>query len=136
MIQNRPDADSLTLTDIPVKAFKIILDFIYTDKLPDCGNDSEINFVEVFTVATKLGIEKLRNFTVEKLEETIDQKNAYDILVLGNKHCNEELKMRAFKEIQKIFPEKELKIELASQPDKIRKLLDVKQKLDEELENI
>lgn len=138
MIQNRPATDSegsLTLTDIPVKAFKVILDFIYTDKLP-AESDNEINFIELFTASIKLNISKLRDYTVEKLKATINHKNAFDILVLSNKHQNEELKAKAFEEIQRMFPEKDLKVELASQPDKIRKLLDVKKQLDEELENI
>lgn len=133
MILNRPDAESLTLTDIPVKAFKVILDFIYTNELPE---EEEINFVEVFTSSLKLNIEKLRDFAVEKIKENIDEKNALEILILANKHDNEELRMRAFAEIQKIFPEKGLKEELSMQPEKIKKLLDVKKKLDEELEGL
>lgn len=133
MIQNKPDAESLTLTDIPVKAFKVILNYIYTNELP---RDDELNFVDVFTSSTKLKIERLRDFCVEKIKESVDEKNALEILILANKHENKELQMKAFAKIQKSFPEKELKTELAMQPDKIKKLLDMKQKLTDELENM
>jgi BTB/POZ domain len=132
MILENPVAENLNLVDIPVKVFKIVLDFIYNDTAPP----NDVNLIEIYAAAGRLAINELKNFTAAKLMDQVDEINAYEVLVLSNKYGSVNLMMKAFEHIKKIFPDKNLGDEFARQPDKIRKLLDMKRKMDEEFESL
>ncbi|KAG5667556.1 hypothetical protein PVAND_015535 [Polypedilum vanderplanki] len=132
IFKNNPEAEELNLRDIPESTFKVIYDFIYNNRLSD-----NANYIEVITAAIRLKINDLIEIAPSTLLNKIDEKNACDVLVLSNKINNEKLRQKAFEIIQiKIFPERKLADELAKQPEKLKALIDVKKKFDEEFENL
>ncbi|KAG5669693.1 hypothetical protein PVAND_017576 [Polypedilum vanderplanki] len=133
MIKNNPYAEEMNLVDIPVATFQIILDFIYNNRLPD-NND---NLIEIFAASGRLNISELMNTTAKKLMDIIDERNALETLMLAHKYGNDELRQKAFKCIQeKIFPDRKLAEEFLRQPEKIKKLIEMKKRLDEEYEKM
>ena len=87
----------------------------------------------MFAAAGKLKIDKLMSFAAEELVFQIDQENAFEILKLSNKYENEKLRQTSFKVIQNMFCYKKINENLATQPEKLQKFLDFKEKLDEDL---
>jgi len=102
MLQN-PNTDFLILDDITVDIFEIILMFIYTDELP--GDDKNINYIHLYAAACRLELSELKKFAASKVMDNINQHNAVEVLMLGNKHKNYEMKQNAFEEIKKSYPE-------------------------------
>ncbi|KAG5667542.1 hypothetical protein PVAND_015521 [Polypedilum vanderplanki] len=129
IFKNNPDAQELNLKDIPESIFKAVHDFVYNNQLPEDEN----SFIEIFAAAARLKIEDLIKRTSAEILTKIDVKNAFEILVLSNKFDHEQMRQKSFKIIQrKIFPNRKLDAELAKQPEKLKKLIEMKTKLDKE----
>jgi hypothetical protein len=132
ILRKNPEAEELNLQDIPEDTFQAIHDFIYTSKLPE-----GVNNMEVFAAAGRLKIENLKEVAAEHLLSHIDETNAYDVLVFGNKFAHDELIKKAFEVIKvKIFKDHNLRAELAEQPEKLKELIDAKRKIDREYEEL
>lgn len=132
MLLENQNARELTLTEISSEVFADVLDFICHEKFPS----DEMNLMEIYEAAGKLQINELKNFCAEELMEVINDENALDILLMSNKYENHELKMKSFEAIKKMFPDKKFKNELADDPETIKKMLFVRQKLEKEFENL
>lgn len=128
MIRNNPEDFELNLQDIPLPIFEILLHFIYNDSAPD-GDD---NLIAIYAAAGRLNIQDLKNMTAQKLMDKVDQQNAFRVLELSNKYGNDELRLKAFEEIKKVLSDYKLNDEFSKKPEKIKKLLDMKKKMDEE----
>jgi BTB/POZ domain len=132
MIVKNPDASMLQLLDISKPTFEEVLKFIYDDTLP-----TNIDITrDIFIISGRLKIEKLKNFAARKLINQVDEKNSFEMLVLANMYKHHGLRLRAFEELKKLFPEVELKQELAKEPEKVRMLLDTKHKWEKMTEYI
>ncbi|KAG5670668.1 hypothetical protein PVAND_000916 [Polypedilum vanderplanki] len=128
-------AECLNLLDISTKIFREILHFIYTDDFPQ---STEIDYIELFKASERLKIEKLKMFSVKKLINKITSENAFEILILSNKYGYDELRQKAFEEIKKYFDNEQIDDALATQPDKLKRLVEIKRMKNElmkELEN-
>lgn len=132
MLRNRSDVESLTFTDIPVSAFREVLRFMYENSMPP----DDANFSDIFAAANKLEVIELKEYSVTKLINKIDEENAVEMLGIANKFQHDDLREKAFEEVQKIFPGRELKPEMAMDVAKIKKLIEAKKKYEEEFENI
>ncbi|KAG5666401.1 hypothetical protein PVAND_014430 [Polypedilum vanderplanki] len=132
IIKIRPETESVTFTDIPSSAFRELLKYFYDNEFP--SNDA--NFKNILVTAYKLEIDEIKNYSLNKLFESLNEENALEILTLANKFDIEILRTKAFEEIQKVFPERELKIEIATDVGKIKKLIEAKKKFDEEFKNL
>jgi speckle-type POZ protein len=130
MIRNNPEDFELNLQDIPLPIFEILLHFIYNDSAPD-GDD---NLIATYAAAGRLNIVDLKNLTAQKLMDNVDEKNAFRVLELSNKYGNDELRLKAFEEIKKLLSDYKLNDEFSKKPEKIKKFLDMKKKMDEEYE--
>lgn len=122
----------IELNEFSIEAFEKILDFIYNENFPA----EDENFLEVYEVAGKLEINELKDFCAEELIETVNDENALKILFLSCKYSNYDLKMKSFNVIKKMFPDKKFKDELADDPETIKKMLFVREKLEKEFENL
>lgn len=135
LIKENPDAESLDLQYIPIETFKCVLSYVYTDQLPETKN-----IHDVFAAATKLKINSLIKITEKLLILTLENQKNLEVLFktfsLANKFQHNELKLGAFKEIQKHFPGRQLKEELLTQPEKLKKLIEAKILLDRHLDNL
>jgi Leucine-rich repeat (LRR) protein len=133
MIQSSPDACNLNLVDISIETFNEILNYIYHDQMP-VSND--VNYKDIFVAAGRLGLKELIHFSGNKLIDSVNLDNAFEMLKLSNLYEHYELRMKSFVEVTKLFPGKELKEELAVQPDKIQKLFECKRKYDESVKTL
>lgn len=125
MIQSNNEATQLDLVDISEATFKMILDFIYVEKIPEENS----NFKEIFMASGRLNLTDLKEFAGEKIE--VVDENALEIFTLANKYNHEELKLKCFKNIQKMFPNHQLKPELINQPDMVKQFIIEKKSIDE-----
>lgn len=127
LFTDHPELDILELKEISEDTFMKILDFMNSGIQPD----KEANMVELFEASCRLEISALTAFVVGHLEEQINQTNALDVLLLCNKFdVNDNLKIKAFTEFQKNFPHQSLIPNLASQPEKLKKLMQAKLEMD------
>ncbi|KAG5668960.1 hypothetical protein PVAND_016866 [Polypedilum vanderplanki] len=127
ILNDRPEIESLNFEDFDPETFKIILDFIYDKNI----ENEQKNFIEILKISGKLKIKNLMEISAEKLIQEATPKNSFEILLLANKYDLEELRQKAFDEFKKNFPNKNLKPDLASQTDKLRKLVEIKRLMDE-----
>lgn len=127
IIENNIEAESLNLTDISTETFRTILNFIYTDEMPQ---PNYTNFIQLYAAAGRLKIEKLKNFAAEKLIDEINENNAIEILALADKYENKNLHQKSFQEIKKILCAFKIRDDLAMEPEKLKNLLQIKKKKD------
>lgn len=130
MIENNPEADSLVLQDIEVDVFKLILDYIYNDTMPDYDD----KLTQIFAAAGKLGLEALKTFIGAQLCDSVVEENALELLKLATKQNHEGLKLKSFAKIKKMFADKNLKDELIDDVEKLQKLVDGKRRLEEKIQ--
>lgn len=123
---------TLQLTEFSADNFEKILDFMYNENFP--VDDEDI--VEIYEAAGKMEVNELKDFCAEELIETVNDENALKILFLSCKFSNYDLKMKSFNVIKKMFPDKKFKDELADDPETIKKMLFVREKLEKEFENL
>jgi len=120
IFRNDPDIECINFTDITTDIFKLVLDFIYTDKFPR-GDD--INYLQLFTAASKLKIVELQNFTATKVVNQINEENALNVLKISNKYNHDWLRQQTFNQIKKIYPNVELEDEWVKQPGRVETAL-------------
>jgi hypothetical protein len=131
-IRNNPKADQMELKEISNETFEEVLSFVYFDNPP---SDSA-NLIEIFSTAGKLEIRGLLELTAKKLIKQISHENAFDILILSNVYEHDELRVKAFEEIKKMFPGHNLKDELAKFPGKLMHLMEVREAMEKEIEKL
>jgi hypothetical protein len=133
MVKSNREAVEMNLVDIPVATFQTIVDFVYDKSVPV----SDECLLEVFAAAGRLNIADLMGSVAARLHGKIDERNAFEILALANKYGDERLRLRAFEFIQtRMFPERKLDVEFSRQPEKVKKLIEMKRKMDEEFERM
>lgn len=118
LMKQEPDADEISLIDISIESFEKILDFVYDDKFP---NDDFI--LETYAAAALLEILELKEFTASRLISSLNNENALNIFTLADKYKSDDLKQKAFNQIKSLFPDRNLKDELASNPEAVKKLI-------------
>jgi hypothetical protein len=127
LIEQNPDADSFELHDIGEEAMKELLNYVYTGNVPK----ENANFVDLFNASCQLEADALSSIVAEILKDKVNPENSLEVLLLCNKFKGyEELKMKAFSEFGKNFPNQKLKPEWASKSEKLKKFLKVKLEMD------
>jgi len=120
ILRNNPEVENLNLVDIPVNIFESILNFLYTDELP---GHYGTNHLQLFAAAGRLKIKNLTNYAAEKLFNQINSENALEILNLSCKFQYNELKQKAFKEVQKKYPS--VRDEWLENREKLNKIIEM-----------
>lgn len=123
MIKGKPDAKEIILTDIEAETFKIILDFIYTDKMPEKYDE---NSLKIAAAAETLKLEPLKLKLSGIISKAVIPKNSFEIFEFASKHDHKELKIKSFGEFKKLFPKKNLKSDLMNDIGAMKKLIDSK----------
>jgi speckle-type POZ protein len=126
LMKNKPEAEEISLIDIPIETFEVVLEFVYDEKFPT----DDADFLETYAVAAKLEIRELKEFSAEKLMTLITDDNALEIMALACKYESEKLKVKAFNQIRSFFPDKKLKDELADNPEAVKKLVAAKREIE------
>jgi hypothetical protein len=123
-------AECLNLVDVSTKVFHVILDFMYSHELPQSEG---VNFIELFYACERLKIEKLKNYAVDKLSDHINSENALEILIISNKFGHNDLQQKSFEEIKKFLDDEKISDDLATEPEKLQKLIDFKKRMNQAL---
>lgn len=121
MMTQNSTADSIELENIKIEIFQIILDFVYDEKLPNAAD-----IIEIYAAAAQLQIRDLEEFAASKIISSISSEDSLQVLFMANQFNNQELKMKAFDCIKSFFPDKKLRLELADNPEAVRKLISAK----------
>jgi len=129
MFEDNPNAKELKLVDCSLASLKAILQFIYERKFPSDDED----MVGLFNAAGRFDIKKLKDYTEQKLGQKVGESNAFEILVISNQFNSPTLKAKSFAEIKKMLPGREIKEDWIDQPEKIKKLIEAKRKMDEKI---
>uniref|UniRef100_A0A0E0M7Y3 BTB domain-containing protein n=1 Tax=Oryza punctata TaxID=4537 RepID=A0A0E0M7Y3_ORYPU len=90
-------ANIIQIFDMEARVFKALLNFIYTDMLPEMDQEDEAVMAQHLLVAAdKYGLHRLKMICVERLSNHIDANSVATILVLAEKHYCYGLKEACF----------------------------------------
>lgn len=132
MMRENFSAENLSLENIRVDIFRVILKFIYGEKV----EINQQNAKEIFMAAGTLNLLELQKISLDILVDTVEDSNALEMLKLSNKYNHTELRQKSFEEIQKFFEDKPLKPELAFDYEKVLKLVEAKKKIEEMMKSL
>lgn len=117
-----PEIECFDCTYITADIFKLVLEFIYTDKFPK-GN--QINYVHLFKAASRLKMAELQNYTATKVIDQINRENALEIFKLSEKCNHDWLRQQTFNQLKNFFPKANLKDEWVKQTEKVETALKI-----------
>lgn len=130
-IRKNPGEDKLVLTDIQVEIFESILNFVYTDQPPTNAKHAR----DIFIAAGTLKIESLVKFSakilIKRMKGEENLKALLENFNLGVNLNYEKLKLMAFEEIKKHFEGRMLRNDLMDDPEKLKKLIEAKELLED-----
>jgi BTB/POZ domain len=118
----------MTIDDFSADVVEEMLKFIYTGQLK---NNS--NAMDLFAIASKYDVAKLKDVCEKLILRNIDETNALEIFALGYLNTSDKMKRTAFRTIQQMFPNKELKeTEMENiKPEELKELIDTYRELQE-----
>ncbi|XP_051143126.1 BTB/POZ and MATH domain-containing protein 3 isoform X3 [Andrographis paniculata] len=91
-----PNSDKVELEDVEPFIFKALLQFIYSDELPDrhesIGSDSAIMMQQLLAAADRFGLERLKQLCEAKLCEEVSAETVATTLSLAEQHHSPQLK--------------------------------------------
>lgn len=119
-IAKQPRANHLELKEISASAFQHVVCFMYTGHVLE-----KADLVELYAASCRFEIIELSRITTSMIETHIN-RNPFEILISCNKHSHDKFKMKAFEKFKENFPGQELKVELASRPEKLKALMRIK----------
>ncbi|KAL7048948.1 hypothetical protein ACKWTF_003545 [Chironomus riparius] len=128
LLQVRPSVEELNFDDIPIETFEKILEFMYTNELPE-----DTNFMHLFAAASKLQILNLKVYAEANIYNEIDGDNAIDVFSLGHKCESNDLKVKAYEEVKKKYEVFDFKDEWLADSDGLKKILEGFKKQEDEL---
>lgn len=80
------------IKDIRASTFKLLLEFVYTNKISGDVKKAKINWPRLTLAADKFMIKDLKKFCLQKLAENLDSENAIDVLIVADRIKDGELK--------------------------------------------
>jgi hypothetical protein len=126
LFEKDPNSSGMNIKDISPAAVKEFLRFLYTGRLRNFADKS----LEIFELASKLKVPSLREMMEKLILEQLNMTNAFKIFQLAHTFQSDELKRAAFKTIQIMFPDRKLPEALIEDLEKVRKIVETKEKLD------
>jgi Leucine-rich repeat (LRR) protein len=114
--------NGMKITEFTTEAVEQFLRFMYTGTLKKC------NVQEVFAIASKFEVKLLIERTEKIIAENVNESNAMEVFNLGHLHNSDVMKRAAFRQIEKMFPERMLEYELLGKPEDLRQLIEIHRK--------
>lgn len=118
-------ATELNIEDLKEKSVEAFLRYLYTGSITE-----DINAEEVFSLAAKLNVPELKEFTENLIVDDVSESTALKVFCLGHSYNSQKLKQAAFNKIKKMFPDKQLSNTLMENPEALKELIEMKHKLD------
>lgn len=119
------------IDDFSAEVVEEFLRYIYTGKIPN-----EKLAMDLFAIAAKYNVIKLKREFELMVLQNIDESNAYEVLVLGNLYESENMKKLAFTELNSMRQTKDLPSELINQPDRLKEYVEAKRECDRQLNKL
>ncbi|CRK94238.1 CLUMA_CG007753, isoform A [Clunio marinus] len=123
---NENITNEMEVNDLSPETFEEFLDFIYNRNIPERAT----NAMDLYAAAVKYQVEDLKKISEEFVLDMLDEKNSWSVLMLANLYDNEFMKVLAFKEVCKLFPDHQISDSLISHPEKVKLLIDAKNKME------
>jgi hypothetical protein len=125
--KENPDDVQLAIENVTESSLAAIVNYLNEGKKPS----KRANLFEIYTASHRLHVFKLKEIVAEIMMREVNEENAYEYLMFCNEiNEAESLKMKAFEEFQKNFPNQSLLEEIASRPGALKKLWDGKLEMD------
>lgn len=115
--------------NVSESSFESFVDFFYSGR---CS--PEVNVAEIFELATIFELSKLKETCIARILADLNESNALEVFNMAHRRNSDELKLTAFKIIQKMIPD--VPNHLIGKPNKISKLVSLKQESDAALKKI
>ncbi|CRL05561.1 CLUMA_CG018061, isoform A [Clunio marinus] len=122
-------SDEVYLKNIKESVVKTFLDFLYTGKIEENGDQ---NLGELFSIASKFKVAKLTSIVEKLITINLNDENALEFLKLGCLFNCDKMKVSTFNVLKSMF-DFPLKEDLMNQPEAIEKLIEAKQNFDSSL---
>lgn len=90
----------MTIPEFSAEAIEQFLKFLYTGSIQNVTNA-----MEIFELAAKYDVKKLKSASEEHVLQTVDTTNAFDVLALAHLHSLPVLKRKAFDVIKQMTPD-------------------------------
>jgi hypothetical protein len=115
----------MIIEDLSAEVVEDFLRFLYTSKVSE-----NVNAMDLFAIAAKLNVQRLKLISENLIIKSLDQENAQKVFNLAHVYKSEKLKKSAFKEITKMFPNVTLPGRLIEDPEAVKELITLKLKTD------
>lgn len=104
--------------DFSAKAVEQFLGCLYT------GEINDVNAMEIYTMAAKYDVPRLKAASEEIILTNIEKLNAYDVFVLGHRYSSVVMQHKSFDAIKQTFKDIELDDGLMDDPKQLKVLID------------
>lgn len=133
IILENQNSNFLTLNDIDFEILKIILDYIYEDKIPEKFDEKTL---KVFETAGKFKLEILTTEVGNILCDNLKAENSFQVLKLADEFNHVELKKNAFEKVKIFLNDEDLKDELMDNLELLTKLVETKIEFENKMEKM
>lgn len=121
-------ATEMKIEDFSEAAVENLLHFMYTSEIKETDKKTEM-----FSIAAKLDVQELKKFYEKVLEKkltTCSELEAHEIFLVAHQNSCENLKLRTFQAIEKLFG-KSIPEDLLKNPERLKVIIDKKIELDQ-----
>jgi BTB/POZ domain len=117
MIFEERRSDIMQIPDFSVKIVNVFIRYLYT------GEILKTNFMDLFAIATKYEVARLRSISEELIVNNIEFYDEMGVFNLGHSDNSEALKRCGLERIKKLFPETILDDNLLNKPELLQRMM-------------
>jgi BTB/POZ domain/Leucine rich repeat len=108
---------TMTIDDFSADTVEGMLQFMYT------GQIKKLVAMDLYAIASRYHVKNLKSRTEKIMLRNIDETNALEVFGLGHQYNSIKMKLAAFEEIKKMFPNTPLRDELMTKPENLKEIV-------------